>query len=41
MRMIVIFHIDNYRVVYYTIIMVVHFTDIIYTLSNIFYVNDI
>ena len=29
--MIVIFHIDDYRVVYYTIIMAVYFTDIIYT----------
>ena len=28
--MIVIFHIDDYRVVYYTIIMAVYFTDIIY-----------
>ena len=30
MRMIVISHIDDYRVVYYTIIMAVYFTDIIY-----------
>jgi hypothetical protein len=30
MRMIVIFHIDDYRVVYYTIIMAVYFTEIIY-----------
>ena len=28
--MIVIFHIDDYRVVYYTIIMAVYYTDIIY-----------
>ena len=28
--MIVIFHVDDYRVVYYTIIMAVYFTDIIY-----------
>ena len=32
MRMIVIFHIDDYRVVYYTIIMAVYFTEIIYSL---------
>ena len=31
MRMIVIFHIDDYRVVYYTIIMAVYFTEIIYS----------
>ena len=30
--MIVIFHIDDYRVVYYTIIMAVYYTDIIYIL---------
>ena len=30
MRMIVIFHTDDYRVAYYTIIMAVYFTDIIY-----------
>ena len=28
--MIAIFHIDDYRAVYYTIIMAVYFTDIIY-----------
>ena len=28
--MIVIFHIDDYRVVYYTIIMAVYYTEIIY-----------
>ena len=33
MRMIVIFHTDDYRVAYYTIIMAVYFTDIIYTFS--------
>ena len=32
MRMIVIFHIDDYRVVYYTIIMAVYFTEIIYSI---------
>ena len=32
--MIVIFHIDDYRVVYYTIIMAVYFTDIIYIQSS-------
>ena len=31
-RMVVGFHIDDYQVVYYTIIMAVYFTDIIYTL---------
>ena len=34
MRMIVIFHIDDYRVVYYTIIMAVYFTEIIYSHSS-------
>ena len=33
--MIVIFHIDDYRVVYYTIIMAVYYTDIIYILYQI------
>ena len=33
MHMIVIFHIDDYRVVYYTIIMAVYFTEIIYKQS--------
>ena len=30
-RMVVDFHIDDYQMVYYTINMVVYFTDIIYT----------
>ena len=29
--MVAYFHIDDYQVVYYTIIMTVYFTDIIYT----------
>ena len=33
-RMVVGFHIDDYQMVYYTIIMVVYFTDIIYNYSG-------